>query len=329
MHFIRDNKYRTEILKVREIIKNNYDDIDLIVSEMSKLYQFMKDIAPNYANKSRIISDDFRYFVSLLNKSEKLLPNHFILDNKPNFDFSSEITPITEHDIKDKDEEEIVKYIVHRVRSFMVSALAGYGGQKNVDLGTVDLLNWCEEASSKAKFVCDCLGIYSLMSTITPAFYKVYNIYESGNNHVFLAVKIGNKQYVIDLTYSQFFQLRNNNFDRLGIPFLGGCGPGTYMSLTNERKIFAEKLMRDGYFEVTEENVKLYFDGFAMSYRNGLYYEDMKKIIFKTDYTAEDYLKFISGEDHQLNHEPKEFLGRQKKILKNPSMSFYPKQSKR
>lgn len=326
MNFIRENKYRKEILRVREVIKNNPDNIDLIINEMSKLYQFMKEIAPNYANKSRIISDDYRYLVILLNKTEKSIPLHFILDNKPNIDYHIEIN---RDDIKDNDEEEIIKYIVERVRGFISTSLTGYGGQKNVDLGSVDLLNFCDEASGKVKFVCDCLGLYSNCATIAPAFYRVYNIYERGNNHVFSAVKIGEKQYVIDLTYSQFFQLRNNNFNRLGIPFLGGCAPGIYMSLTSKRREFAERLMRDGYFEATEENVKLYFDGFAMSYRNGLYYEDMLDIIYETDYRAEDYLRFISGEDNQLDHEPKEFLGRQKKILTNPSMSFYPKQIQR
>ncbi len=329
MGFIKDYKYQSAIIAVRETIKENKDDIEFVIKQMDKLYQFMKNIAPEYADKNRNISDDFRHFVILLYKNEKQLPLHFILNNQPDFELNQEVPRITADNLKDKDEEEIVKYIVYRVRSFMAAAFTGYGNQSEVDLGKVDLLGSCNEASYKVKFICDALGLYSNVAIIAPAFFDEYNIYERGNNHAFAVVQIGTKQYLIDLTYSQFFQLRGNNFNRLGIPFLGGCDVGLYMSLTEERRQFAENLMRYGYFEVTDENVKLYFDGFSMSYRNGLYYEKMPEIIYETAYTAQDYLNFIAGKDNQMNRENHAFLGRQKKILQNPQMSFQPNAKQR
>ena len=94
------------------------------------------------------------------------------------------------------------------------------------------------------------------------------------------------------------------------------------MLLTEERKKFAERLLRDGYVEATDTNLKMYFDGFALSYRNGLYYEDKGEINYETIYTKDDYINFINGFDSQVNHENIEFLGRQQKILKNSNMNF-------
>ncbi len=324
MSFLKDYKYQREIIAYREYIKEHQTNLDDIHRKMNDLYKFMKNIAPEYANKSGFVDADYRMFVNLLYKTEKCLPIQFILKNEPDFNFTKNFVKISPEVIKDKDEIEIVEYIVHRVRSFMAASFCHDHDEANVDLGKVDLLDCCAEASGKVYFVCCALGLYSRDATITPAFYDERNIYEKGNNHVFVAVQIGARQFVIDLTYSQFFQIKNNNYNRLGIPFLGGCAPGFYMTLNEERRAFAENLMRKGYFEVTKENVKLYFDGFAMSYRNGLYYEDMFPIIYQTDYEAEDYLKFIAKEDHQLNHEKRLYLGRQKKILKNPEMSFRP-----
>lgn len=324
MSFLKDYKYQREIIAYRDYINEHFTNLDDINNKMNRLYKFMKDLAPEYANKSGFINDDYRMFVNLLYKTEKCIPIQFILKNEPDFNFTKNYIHISPEAIKDKDEIEIVEYIVHRVRSFMAAQFCCDHDEVSVDLGKLDLLGFCDEISGKVYFVCSALGLYSRDATICPAFYDKRNIYEKGNNHVFVAVQIGERQFVIDLTYSQFFQVKNNNYNRLGIPFLGGCAPGFYMTLTEERRAFAENLMRKGYFEVTEENVKLYFDGFAMSYRNGLYYEEMNPIIYQTDYKAEDYLRFIAKEDNQLNHEEKLYLGRQRKILKNPEMSFKP-----
>ena len=174
----------------------------------------------------------------------------------------------------------------------------------------------------EVKDLAETLGLTARDCPIHPAFYKERNLYEYGNGHYFTLVYIGKKLYIVDLTYSQFFKISNNNLNRIGIPFLGGSSVGSYMLLTEERKKFAERLLRDGYVEATDTNLKMYFDGFALSYRNGLYYEDKGEINYETIYTKDDYINFINGFDSQVNHENIEFLGRQQKILKNSNMNF-------
>lgn len=324
MGYFKDYKYQKEILAHRDYIKSHLDDLDIVNKKMSELYKYMKNFAPLYADKNGFINYDYRFFVSLLNKIENSLPLHFILNNDPDFDFNKDHERITRTNLSDKNEDEIITYIVHRGRCFMAAYFSHNHNEASIDLGDLDLLNFCNKSAENVKLICDILCLNSQNVTINPAFYPYKNLYEEGNNHSFTIVKIGNKQYIVDLTYSQFFQLRNNNFNRLGIPVLGGCGPGIYMSLTEDRRKFAEKLMRDGYFEATEENIKLYFDGFAMSYRNGLYYEDMDNLVYETSYTAHDYQNFLAGVDNQVKHENIEYLGRQKKILKNSNKSFRP-----
>lgn len=324
MSYFKDYHHQKEILAYRDFIQKHFDDPEKIKKHMSKLYQYMKEFAPSYADKNSKIGYDYRFFVSLLEQIEKSLPLHFILSNKPQFDFNREFAKITSDNIHDKNKKEIIEYIVHRGRCFMAAYFSSNHNEASIDIGALDLLGFCNISAGNIKFICDNLRINCGNITINPAFYPEHNLYEEGNNHSFTIVKIGEKQYIVDLTYSQFFQLRNNNYNRLGIPVLGGCGPGFYMSLTEERRAFAEKLMRDGYVEATEENIKLYFDGFAMSYRNGLYYENMDEVIYETSYTAYDYQNFIAGEDSQVKHENIAFLGRQKKILKTPIKSFAP-----
>lgn len=324
MGYFKDYKHQKDIIVFRNYIKDHSDDLDIIRKKMNELYDYMKEFAPSYADKEGYINYDYRFFVVLLNRIENALPLHFILNNAPDFDFNRKYEHINNDSISAFGEKEIMEYIVHRGRCFMAAYFSTNHNEEKVDIGKQDLLQFCNISAGNVKFIVGALRLESLNVTINPAFYSKVNLYEEGNNHAFTLVKIGSKQYIVDLTYSQFFQLRNNNYYRIGIPVLGGCGPGFYMTLTEERREFAEKLMKYGYVEATDANIKLYFDGFAMSYRNGLYYEDTEEIIYETSYTAQDYMNFIMGVDSQVKHEKIEYLGRQKKILRNPHKSFAP-----
>ena len=101
---------------------------------------------------------------------------------------------------------------------------------------------------------------------------------------------------------------------------MSGCLPGCFMTMTEDRLNVASTILKKGYMPLTEQNMKNYFDGFALSYRNGLYYEETSDFSFTTPYTGVDYLDFISGKDSQIKHESREVLGFQEKPLKNPKM---------
>ncbi len=78
---------------------------------------------------------------------------------------------------------------------------------------------------------------------------------------------------------------------------------------------FEEKILKDGWIKSDEDILKHYLDGFAISYRNGIYYAQTKDYSYKTSYNAEDYIRFLKEEDSQINHEGKEALGFQKRLI--------------
>lgn len=312
------NKCKKTILSYGDLVSKYYYDVDFVDEKMNELYFIMKEMAPLFA-KNGVIKDDFAVLVKTLNNVEKKLPNSFIVENTPfyNFDYN-----IRKNEVEYLNEEELIKYIVHRVRSFIIASYSVNGNLKKVDLSRIDLLNQCNAVSMNVNFICQAIKIPCKVYTIHPAFCSEFNVYGRGGNHQFCLVTIGNKKYIVDLTYSQFFLMRENHLNRIGIPLLGGCNPGVYMSLDEIRENFAKTLMRDGFIEATDENLKLYLDGFAISYRNGLYYEDMDPISYTTDYTAEDYMNFLEERDSQVNHEGVEVLGRQKRLLKKKYKKF-------
>lgn len=92
--------------------------------------------------------------------------------------------------------------------------------------------------------------------------------------------------------------------------------------MNESRKLTAKTLLEKGWIELTDVNCKNYFDGFALSYRNALYYEQLGKVDYTTNYTSDDYImKFVFGCDSQILREGKENLGIQKRMLKR-DLSF-------
>lgn len=320
MGYLRDLRCQKKVRAFRDFIAENKEDKELVLGALNNLYSYMKSIAPAYSEKGKI-SKDYRILVCLLYLIEESIPLSFIINNKPNFNIQNKVPFILPNKAINYKEEEIMDYIIYTEREKIVRYFSSKNNLKN--LSELDLLNHCSIASFEVKDLAENLGLTARVCPIHPAFYKEKNLYEYGNGHYFTLIYIGKKLYIVDLTYSQFFKISNNNLNRIGIPFLGGSSVGSYMLLTEERKKFAECLLRDGYVEATDTNLKMYFDGFALSYRNGLYYEDKGELNYETTYTKDDYINFINGFDSQVNHENIEFLGRQQKILKNANMNFY------
>ena len=67
---------------------------------------------------------------------------------------------------------------------------------------------------------------------------------------------------------------------------------------------------------------KCYFDGFALSFRNGHFYEQTNDFSYTTFYTLDDYKRFLDGEDNQINHESNYTLKLQSIPIKDPFMDF-------
>lgn len=93
--------------------------------------------------------------------------------------------------------------------------------------------------------------------------------------------------------------------------------------IVNESRIkVAEKILRDGWIKLEGNVLKDYLDGFALSYRNGLYYQKTEDFSYETRYSVNDYKNFLNGWDSQLNHESRLFLDSQKIPLQNPGLIF-------
>jgi hypothetical protein len=76
------------------------------------------------------------------------------------------------------------------------------------------------------------------------------------NTHSFAIATIGEKRYIIDCAYRQFFQTADDNEKEETLDL------ETIMFCDEKRKKLAEQILKCGWIEVTPENLKVYLDGF-------------------------------------------------------------------
>jgi len=221
---------------------------------------------------------------------------------------------------------EVLDYIVYQVRNRIVNDYI----KRQFSLTTpypsiMEDINLDEECPKLSKWVeeeCQKIGVKCRIVRIDPAFNRKKSILNGFGYHYFCLVELENKRYLIDLSYKQFFKQHKNIFERTGVVGKISCLPGAYMLLEEDRKNLATTLIEKGWIEFNEDTIKQYFDGFAISFRNGIYYELLGRVDYSTTYTSNDYLNFLDKKDDMLKHEPREGLGRQMKPLKNPYMKF-------
>lgn len=76
------------------------------------------------------------------------------------------------------------------------------------------------------------------------------------NTHSFAIATIGEKRYIIDCAYRQFFQTEENGEKTETLDLQ------ETMSYDEQRKTLAEHILKYGWIEATPENIKRYLDGF-------------------------------------------------------------------
>jgi hypothetical protein len=125
---------------------------------------------------------------------------------------------------------------------------------------------------------------------------------------------IVNKQFLIDCTYNQFFDIAKCASDRYfqfdeANGFLKYRDPGYFMKEDTNKELFAKELLENGFVELTDDNLYNYAYGFIMSStdgeklaRNRKELLDINRIKYilnnsqeEFDYTKEEF------EDHGLN----------------------------
>ena len=176
-------------------------------------------------------------------------------------------------------------------------------------------LNYCYISSKKVQELCNKKNIKGEIIGVHPGFSKSDFLYGETKYHFFNLIKYNDSYYIVDCAYRQFFLSEFNLFSRLGIVKSIGLASGFFMIRDEERKKLAEQLIQYGKVPYTQDNLKKLMDGFALSYRNGIYYEKTGDYSFQTDYTAQDYERFLIGEDSQVKHENRKVL----EYLKKPT----------
>ena len=253
---------------------------------INKIYQLAKERVLEINNFA-----DLKNMSKLVLLSEQLLPNKYI----------TETTEFTK-------QKSLVDQIILKTQTYL-----------NIDQ-KIDMQGSCLNSTLYISKLCSKYYIPVYTFCLQPGFVNNPNSYF--HRHYFNIIKYQNSYYLVDCTYKQFFMLKRCLLNRLGIPYLASPQAGTFMLMDEERKDVANKILRDGYIKITPNVLKAYLDGFALSYRNGLYYEHYQDFSYTTPYTDNDYWNFLNGLDNQYNYEEEQYLSYQKVPLNNPHLDF-------
>ena len=277
-------------------------------NNIKNIYSIVKREAPNFYTDAVGFDLPYKYLKKELFLYELKMPKRFIIPSDPDLTF------------KTKD-DNILDYIVYEARCALASKMNIPRDELHM-FKQFELSNKCHDVSDIVKDICDKEGVCCKTILIYPGFDKESKLCGEYGFHYFNVVYVNNEAFLIDCSYRQFFTEKGNHLERIGIPFLQGAKPGVFMLMDEERKEVAKTLLKKGWIKLTNKVLKCYLDGFAISYRNGLYYEQAGDFSFTTEYTPDDYKNFLSGVDNQILHEGKDVLGYQKVLLKNPNISI-------
>jgi len=144
--------------------------------------------------------------------------------------------------------------------------------------------------------------------------------------------QIVNRLFILDPTFRQFCLAEENRFERYyeeprWAVRMSSPHPGYFLNLTEKGRTFANNLIHYGYFEVTEENLKTYFDSFSLYTTPKEAYQNPEYIgkISETTATGTDYWnRIISCIEYPLplNYKmdldtPKEIVNKEDRKLLN------------
>lgn len=151
------------------------------------------------------------------------------------------------------------------------------------------------------------------------------------------------KTFLLDPTFRQFCLTEENRFERYfeeprWAVRMATPHPGYFFNLTEKSKAFANQLIKDGYFELTEENLKTYLDPFALYVTPKEAYTNQNNLgkVAHTTTTANEYwqqiLNVANKNEPLLGNEsfnldtPKEIVAKKNRSFKNKIKNFFQKQ---
>ena len=323
--YLEKEKYLKECIKQIEKIGSNISNNDNSIEAMQSIntmYKYLKKVADKFYDKDTgIMHNLYNNLIwkvydsrNKINSSYYIIPtNEFYKYNK-NFYF--------ENDINGLDEIQKLNFIVHETYNIYQKECIHFY-PKNFE--RLDLINSCYKISEIVKQLCDSYHIDCQLIKIDSGFSNKTPLFNGDRFHYFNIVQFDNNQYLIDCSYKQFFLANRNMIESLGIPNFTTPLAGCYMIMNEERCKVAKKILKFGYILITPENLKHYLDGFTLSFRNGLYYEENINATYTTPYTYNQYLEFLYTDASLLDYENIEQLGYQKRPLKNSKFIFKQK----
>lgn len=287
------------------------DSLERKVEILKSVYAYMKEIGPSfYKGKSGFYTLYSKTLLSYVSFLESKLGEAFIINFYTQYDEKNAFILPDFHDAT-----AILNWMVAKTRYALIDELKK-SSQFNGNIDCCSLENYCVFANEMIVSLCENNSILAYEIILEPGFKTNSLLCNGYGKHCFTIVKIYNQFYLVDCTYSQFFLLKRCLLERIGVPLLLPNYAGTFMVMKEDRKNIAEEIIRNGFVLLTNDVLKAYLDGFAISYRNGLYYEKTQDFSYTTNYSEEDYIRFLKGYDTQINQEGEIVLGLQKRPLR-------------
>lgn len=288
---------------------NRYSDLDFALQNLIDVFNFAREVSNE---------ENCEYVQQQLFKMQRNMPVAFLVKTNTKFKYNRSWNDFKNRDIDSfGNEKELLDFIVSTARNYVV-----YRYSSSYSIDDVDLQGMCAICSKSVREICNRLSVKNKIVKIEPGFNGDYNLFGGFRYHYFNIITINGNDYIVDCSYKQFFDINVSLLEQNGICGMGGSSAGIYMLQHKKRIKTAKELLNKGWVLMDSNNMKNYFDGFAISFRNALYYYDLGCLDYSTNYTANDYENFLFGDDDQGRHEPLEYLGIQKIYVKNPNIIF-------
>ncbi|HBA38085.1 MAG TPA: hypothetical protein DCY94_05130, partial [Firmicutes bacterium] len=296
-------KLKSKILELKKI--------ELQADAMRDIYDYVKSISPNFYDEQSGQHADYSEILFEVQSAQDMIPNYFISHippYKPKGFFLPDFS----------EPEEIMDFLVEETREYIYNKLLRH---EDIPFHYAFLEGHCYKSATYISKLCQRIKVKQMKIKIEPGFKKHSPLYDGRGWHYFNIVIIDGRYFLIDCTYSQFFILKRCMKESIGIMDHPGASAGAFMQTGISKKV-SDCILKHGWIELDGDILKAYLDGFAVSYRNGLYYEETGDFSYTTWYSPLDYEKFLKHKDNQLNHEKNTHLGFQYRPIKDSSMKF-------